>query len=347
MEESNNEIKKIENSYTDKQIELIRSMYSKNTTKEEFELFMYIAGKYQLDPLVKQIWCVQFEKKENGKVVGYEKPQIYAGRDGFLEIAHRSGVFNGMKSGMKSPTTAYAEIYRKDMQFPFYVEVDLSEYSTGQSLWRSKPHTMLVKVAESQALRKAFSITGIYSPEEMSQWELDTQGIEYKASTITTDTIMPSTASQSHANESKAQTGTFDWSKVKLDKKVEFKASVDKDGKVRVDKKGNQIPYNGIWYHTMKEVRDALPTITGHDKLVKEFIGKASFKDFTYGDLKTVQEFIPAWVEKFATKSEDNTIEVEVTDESIDNKMKETFNVEPEPDEDFEQATFNNEEIPE
>ena len=174
-----NDIAKVEVKRNAAEVQLIQEMYAKNSTKEEFELFMYTANKFGLDPLLKQIWCVKFDKGT---------AQIYAGRDGFLEIAHRSGAFNGMESGMKDNRTAFAKVYRKDMTMPFYVEVDMAEYSTGKALWGSKPKTMLIKVAESQCLRKAFSISGIYSPEEMAQWELDIQGIQYdtvKAPAIT------------------------------------------------------------------------------------------------------------------------------------------------------------------
>lgn len=40
--------------------------------------------------------------------------------------------------------------------------VFFNEYTTGNNLWKSKPHTMIAKVAEVHALRSAF-------PEEMSQ----------------------------------------------------------------------------------------------------------------------------------------------------------------------------------
>jgi phage recombination protein Bet len=168
-----NEIVKSENAvatYSNEEIKLIHDRFAKNATEKEFELFLYTANKYQLDPLVKQIWCVKFAGQD---------AQIYAGRDGFLEIAHRSGQFNGLESGMKDEKTAYAKVFRKDMDNPFYVEVDMAEYNTNQALWKSKPITMLTKVAESQALRRAFSITGIYSPEEMGQWELQEQGINF------------------------------------------------------------------------------------------------------------------------------------------------------------------------
>jgi len=53
------------------------------------------------------------------------------------------------------------------MSHPFEVEVYASEYSTGKNLWRDKPRTMIQKVAEAHALRRAFSISGLYAPEEI------------------------------------------------------------------------------------------------------------------------------------------------------------------------------------
>jgi hypothetical protein len=55
-----------------------------------------------------------------------------------------------------------------------YVFVELSEYSTGKSLWNSqtgKPATMIKKVAEAQALRMAFQdlLGGTYGEEEFSR----------------------------------------------------------------------------------------------------------------------------------------------------------------------------------
>ena len=91
-------------------------------------------------------------------------------RSGFLAIAHRSGKFDGMESGTRKDgddLIGWCRVYRKDMSRPFEVEVSLSEYSTGKNLWQTKPKTMIIKVAESHALRRAFGISGLYSPEEI------------------------------------------------------------------------------------------------------------------------------------------------------------------------------------
>jgi len=141
---------------------LIKETVAKGATDPEFRLFLYTAARYGLDPLVRQIWCVKYSG---------HPAQIFAGRDGFLSIAHRSGEFAGIRSGTRKDEDGeiigWAEVHRKDFEMPFRVEVYLSEYHTGQSLWKSKPRTMIKKVAEAQALRQAFDITGIYIQEEI------------------------------------------------------------------------------------------------------------------------------------------------------------------------------------
>lgn len=140
--------------YNNEQIKLIKSLHAKDATNEEFELLLYMSKKYNLDILTRQIWCIKYKGSP---------AQIYSGRDGFLSIAHRSGLFNGMKSGTKGSIktgdlVGFCEVYRKDMTNVFYAEVDFEEYTTHKNLWNSKPKTMIQKVAESQALRKAFDI---------------------------------------------------------------------------------------------------------------------------------------------------------------------------------------------
>ena len=144
-------------------ISLIKAKVCPNCTNTEFELLMYMANKYNLDPLLKQIWAVKF---------GDSPAQIYAGRDGFLEIAHRSGHFDGMETKVEysedgRPVSATCIVHRNDMAHPFVVTALFKEYSTGKNLWVTKPSIMISKCSESMALRKAFSVSGIYAPEEM------------------------------------------------------------------------------------------------------------------------------------------------------------------------------------
>lgn len=149
----------------EKRIMLIKAKVAPDATNTEFELLMYLANKYNLDPLLKQIWLVKF---------GNSPAQIYAGRDGFLEIAHRSGHFDGMETGIvydedKTIIGAECTVWRNDMTHPFTSHVLFKEYTTGKNLWTSKPAVMIGKCAESVCLRKAFSVSGLYCPEEVGQ----------------------------------------------------------------------------------------------------------------------------------------------------------------------------------
>lgn len=169
---------------TRSQIELIKRTVAKNTSDDEFKIFLHMAKKHELDPFLKQIWCIKF---------GTDPAQIFTSRDGFLDIAHRSNKFDGMETKVEKTAEGFeitfynrktklyetfksdfqyvstTTVYRKDYKYPFIVTVYEEEYSTGRNLWTTKRRTMIGKVSESQCLRKAFSISGIYAPEERGQ----------------------------------------------------------------------------------------------------------------------------------------------------------------------------------
>lgn len=160
------------------EINLIKSTVAKDCTNTEFKFLMYLASEYNLDPIRRQIWCIKY---------GDNPATIFTGRDGFLQIAHRSGQFDGMKSWVEyakdaegnddysRPIKGHCTVWRKDMTQPFETEVLFQEYVIPQqpgkkpTLWQTKPSVMILKVSESVCLRKAFAVTGLYSPEEMGQ----------------------------------------------------------------------------------------------------------------------------------------------------------------------------------
>jgi|GEM_PF-7036843 len=155
----------------EQQIDLVKAMCAKDCTNTEFGLLIHLAKTYQLDPLARQIWAVKY---------GNNPAAIFAGRDGFLAIAHRSGVFDGMQSGSRkdgNELVGWAKVYRKDYSHPFEVEVYFDEYGKDarNPLWRTKPRTMLQKVAEAQCLRKAFAVSGLYSQEEIDDRTIEAQ----------------------------------------------------------------------------------------------------------------------------------------------------------------------------
>jgi hypothetical protein len=132
------------------------------------------------------------------------------GRDGFLTIAHKSGKFGGIETNTtiknvpvynngewieERDLVAICSVYRTDTQRPFIVEVSFKEYAgttrDGQltKFWKEKGATMLKKVAESQCLRKAFNVSGIYAEEELNDINVVPKVEEVVASTTTTDEV--------------------------------------------------------------------------------------------------------------------------------------------------------------
>ncbi len=161
-----------------------------NATDMDMIYCMKVAETFNLNPILKQIFFVERSANIDGRWITKIEP--LAGRDSFLTLAHRSGKFAGIDSDCaikqtavlqdgewvtKNELVATARVYRTDNDRPFCAEVEYGEYvqrtkdGSITKFWRDKPKTMLKKVAESQALRKAFDISGLYSVDEVGEDE--------------------------------------------------------------------------------------------------------------------------------------------------------------------------------
>lgn len=71
----------------------------------------------------------------------------------------------------------WCRVHVKGREDPEYSEVSMGEYNMGYAMWKTKPATMIAKVAKSQALREAFpnEFQGLYEPEEMGM-DVDQEG---------------------------------------------------------------------------------------------------------------------------------------------------------------------------
>lgn len=147
-------------------------------SKEEAVNFMMLCKYAKLNPFLNEAYLIKFEGTP---------AQMIVSKEAFLKRAQRHPKFNGYKAGIvvlrnedivkKDGQTLYpneqllagwAEVYRKDIDYPVYVEVSLQEYSTGKSTWRTKPATMIRKVALVNALRETFpeDLGAMYTEEE-------------------------------------------------------------------------------------------------------------------------------------------------------------------------------------
>lgn len=167
--------------WTPAQIELIKSMcVPQSATSDEFTVMLYMAEKYGLDPLAKQIYMQKF--KDKNSTTGFAPATIMVTYAGMQEIANRSDMLDGIKASpffdeKGNLVGARSVLWKKGHQHPFEIEVYIREYiqynwkNEPMGLWGTKPVTMICKVANAQNLRQAFSLGQMYTEEEIPQLE--------------------------------------------------------------------------------------------------------------------------------------------------------------------------------
>ncbi len=163
--------------FNDDQIALIKKQIAPKATDDELQLFLYQAKRTGLDPLTRQIYCIHRYDKVQG-----QKMTVQTSIDGFRVVAERSGDYGGQdepefieNNGAIVSCKVRVYKFRGDQRYQASVGVAYwAEYvpSQGQDhMWRKMPHTMIAKVAEALALRKAFpqDLSGLYTNDEMQQ----------------------------------------------------------------------------------------------------------------------------------------------------------------------------------
>lgn len=166
---------------------IMKNFFPPTATKEDMAFCMGVANQFGLNPLLNQIYFVERSTGYGQDKVTKTVPMV--GRGGFQTIAHKSGQFAGIETSVdiaEAPTfkngvwinesdlVATCKVYRKDTEKAFIVSVAFKEYAQKKyggaltKFWQEKGVTMLKKVAESQALRSAFNVNGIYIEEEIN-----------------------------------------------------------------------------------------------------------------------------------------------------------------------------------
>lgn len=141
-----------------------------------------------LNPLAGDAYMTSYRNRD-----GSTSTSVIVSKDYFVRTATQQPGFDGMRAGVvvanrKTGELTYregsivgknseclvggwAEVYDKGRRFASRAEVSLDEYDQGRSLWKSKPATMIRKVALVQALREAYpgAFGGIYDRDEMPE----------------------------------------------------------------------------------------------------------------------------------------------------------------------------------
>lgn len=173
--------------WTDKtKLKEVKELFAPNLTELEFAGFVGMGKGTSLNPFLKEIWAVKYDKSRPA--------QIFIGRDGYRKAAQRqseydyhyveaiysndeftvtNGViehkYNFMKRG--ELVGAYCVVKRRSSTRSVHSIVRIDEYDKKQSNWNTMKETMIKKVAESQALRSAFQdvFGGTYSEFELPE----------------------------------------------------------------------------------------------------------------------------------------------------------------------------------
>lgn len=157
--------------------------YSGNAqlTQRDVVNFMATCQALGANPFLKDVYLVKYGNSEDA--------QIMAGKNYYTRVAAAIDTYDGATAGIitvdaqgavayragsfaapgETCVGGWAEVHDKRWSVPVRAEVAMGEYNSGRSLWKSKPMTMIRKVALVQALREAYPdrFAGTYDAAEM------------------------------------------------------------------------------------------------------------------------------------------------------------------------------------
>lgn len=150
---------------------------------QEIVFYMNTCKMQGLNPLVNgEVYLIKYSKDDPAQMVvgkgaylrrAYEHPDYLYKEDGIVvlrgsDVLQKEGccLYPGEKL-----IGGWCRVHfmRNGQERTAFKEVAFSEYDKGQANWKSKPATMICKVATSQCVREAFpkDYEGLYSEEEM------------------------------------------------------------------------------------------------------------------------------------------------------------------------------------
>lgn len=188
----------------------IRERLCPNATDSELALCVELCNRQHLNPFAQEVFLVKYGSAPASIITAY---QVFNSR------ANRQPNYGGIDSGVvvlrdgevvkKKGSAVYkvigeqliggwAEVAFTDGKKPAYVELALTDYSTGKSSWAKMPGVMIEKCAKAGAWRLAYpdELRGMYTGEEMDQkverdMRADSQTVEAESVEPVVDHLQP------------------------------------------------------------------------------------------------------------------------------------------------------------
>lgn len=170
----------------------IKETYGKGLNDGEWKLFVGLGVATGLNPFLREIWAVKY---------GTNPASVFIGRDGYRRSAQNhpeyeyhfadavcaNDVYKVVSGEVTHEYTlkdrgalvgAYCIVKRKSASKPAVTFVDLKEYVQAFGVWKTKPATMIKKVAEAQGLRASFQELFAGTYEESENWQDDKRVVD-------------------------------------------------------------------------------------------------------------------------------------------------------------------------
>lgn len=188
----------------------IRERLCPNATDSDLALCIELCNRQHLNPFAQEVFLVKYGNAPASIITAY---QVFNSR------ANRQPNYGGIESGVvvlrdgevvkKKGSAVYkmigeqliggwAEVAFTDGKKPAYVELALTDYSTGKSSWAKMPGVMIEKCAKAGAWRLAYpdEFGGMYTGEEMDQkvaqdMRAGTQAVEAESVEPVVDPLQP------------------------------------------------------------------------------------------------------------------------------------------------------------
>ena len=165
---------------------------TRQATKLDIEDFIYQAVMFNLNPFLREIHLVAYDKSD-----GEHISRVQVGYEVYLKRAFRANLCDGYETEL-TDTHCNIIVWRKGLAHPIKHSIKISEYEGKSPFWKSKKETMLRKCAISIGFRLAFSdeLGGLpYTAEEFDYAEENTGAkvivASNKVETTEVNTVIP------------------------------------------------------------------------------------------------------------------------------------------------------------